>query len=184
MSTLRAAGRARQTGFTLIEMLVALTIAGVLASMAAPGFKELIVSTRLSNYASSLMSSAMVARAEAIKRNAVVTMCVSSNGTSCGTGGWEQGWLVMCRSTDLAYCDPAGAGTLVIQAQGPIAGGYKATEAAGQAAIAFDPSGSSAAAALLTLCRATPSVVTKQRQVRISATGRPQLSKTTASTCG
>lgn len=33
------------------------------------------------------------ARAEAIKRNARVTMCASSNGTSC-TGGWAQGWIV------------------------------------------------------------------------------------------
>lgn len=178
MSTLRAS-----RGFTLIEMLVALAIAGVLASMAAPSFKDLIVSTRLSSYASNLMSGAMLARAEAIRRNAVVSLCVSSNGSSCGTGGWEQGWLVMCRSTDMSYCDPAGANTLVIQAQGPLASGFRATEASGLAAIAFDPSGASASAALVTVCRATPAVSTQQRQVRVSATGRPAISKTTASTC-
>ena len=34
-------------------------------------------------------------RSEAIKRNRVVEMCVSVNGTSCAEGGWEQGWIVL-----------------------------------------------------------------------------------------
>jgi type IV fimbrial biogenesis protein FimT len=182
MKTTRAM-MSRQGGYTLIEMLVALTIAGVLASMAAPSFSDTIVGMKVSGYSSNLASSAMLARSEAIKRNAVVSLCASSNGATCG-GRWEQGWLVMCKSTDMTYCDPAGAGTLVIEAQPALASGFKVTEAGAKATIAFDPTGTGATSAALTVCRATPAVSLQQRVVRISAAGRTNVSKSSASSCG
>jgi type IV fimbrial biogenesis protein FimT len=173
----------RHGGFTLVEMLVALTIAGVLAGVAAPSFSDTIAGMKVSGYSSNLVSSALLARSEAIKRNAVVSLCASSNGASCG-GSWEQGWLVMCKSTDMIYCDPAGAGNLVIEAQAALASGFRVTEASAKTAIAFDPTGTGASSAALTVCRATPTVSQLQRVVRISAAGRTSVSKSSASSCG
>jgi type IV fimbrial biogenesis protein FimT len=170
-------------GMTLIELMVALAIAATLVSMAAPSFNDAILSMKLSGYSNNLVASTMLARGEAIKRNAVVSLCVSSDGATCGAGRWEQGWIVMCNTVDHAFCDAAGADTLVIQAQPALAAGWKISEANGRAKINFDPTGSGATGATLTVCRAAPTVGVQQRAVRISASGRPSVAKTASTTC-
>jgi type IV fimbrial biogenesis protein FimT len=173
-----------QQGFTLVEVLVAMTIAAVLAGLAIPSYNSLVIGTTASKYASSMAESALLARSEAIRRNAAVAVCVSSDGATCGSGGWEQGWLVTCMSNDLVACDAAGTNTLVIQSQGAAKSGWKISEASGLAKLNFDPSGTGATTATLTVCRATPTVGNQQRTVRISATGRPTILKTSGTACG
>jgi type IV fimbrial biogenesis protein FimT len=175
----------RQHGFSLVELLVAMTILAILMAIAIPSYNSLVLSGTASRYASSMAESALLARGEAIRRNAAITMCVSTDGTTCGSGsgGWEQGWLVSCKTNDLVTCDTAGASTLVIQYQGAAKSGWKITEASGLARIDFDPSGTGATAASMTVCRATPTVGEQQRTVRLGATGRPTVVKTSSATC-
>jgi type IV fimbrial biogenesis protein FimT len=173
-----------QQGFTLVELLVVMTIVAILLAMAIPSYNSLAISTTASQYASSMAESALLARAEAIRRNAAVSVCVSADGATCGSGGWEQGWLVSCMSNDHVTCDTSGTSTLVIQYQGPANSGWKISEASGLAKLNFDPSGTGATAASMTVCRATPSVGEEQRLVRIGATGRPTVVKTSSATCG
>ena len=85
----------RHTGFTAIEMLVALTIIGILVSIAAPSFQTLIVSTRVKSGASDLYGALVFSRSEAIKRNANVTLTPVS-------GAWANGWQVAAGATVLA----------------------------------------------------------------------------------
>lgn len=174
----------RQHGFSLVELLVAMTILAILLAVAIPSYNSLILSTTANQYASSMAESALLARSEAIRRNTAVSVCVSTDGTTCGSGGWEQGWLVSCKTTDLVTCDGAGAGTIVIQYQGAAKSGWKITEASGLAKLNFDPSGTGSTAASMTVCRATPTVGQQQRTVRIGATGRPTVVKTSSTTCG
>ena len=180
MSRPRRAGAA---GFTLIELLVSLAILAILVGIAVPSYRTSMDNTRAGEYANELMASALLARGEAIKRNAVVSLCVSSSGTACGSGGWEQGWLVSCPTTDGSTCDAAGTGVLIITTQPAAKGGWKITEAAGLSRVDFDPSGTGATAASFTVCVATPAVGPQQRVVRITATGRPAVSKLTSTVC-
>ena len=175
--------RLPQRGFTLIELLVVMTILAILMGMAIPSYNSLMISTTASQYASSMAESALLARAEAIRRNATVSVCVSADGANCGSGGWEQGWLVSCLTNDSVTCDPSGTRTLVIRYQDAARSGWKISEASGLAKLNFDPSGTGATAASMTVCRATPTVGTQQRTVRISATGRPTILKTTGTAC-
>ncbi|WP_395685852.1 GspH/FimT family pseudopilin [Caenimonas koreensis] len=87
---------ARQhSGFTLIELMVVVTIVGILMSITLPSMTSLVDSVRLSTATNAFMSSMRLARAESLKRGGRVAMCKSADGASCSTtGGWDQGWIV------------------------------------------------------------------------------------------
>lgn len=61
--------RTLRQGFTLVELMVVLAIAAILAVVAAPAFSELIIGQRARAAASALQDSLWIARSEAIKRN-------------------------------------------------------------------------------------------------------------------
>lgn len=86
---------AQQRGFTLIELIITLVVAGVLLAVAIPGFTEMIKNNRLATAANAFVTSANIARSEAIKRGVRVTVCKSADGVNCTTSNdWEQGWIV------------------------------------------------------------------------------------------
>jgi type IV fimbrial biogenesis protein FimT len=83
-------------GFTLIELMIVLVIIVVLALIAVPSFQRQAASSRVTSSTNELMSSLTRARLEAIKQGYRVTVCRSTNGTSCNTTsgvGWERGWI-------------------------------------------------------------------------------------------
>lgn len=97
--------RPRGAGFTLVELMITLSLAGLLLAIAVPSFNQMIVANRLATQANEIVAAVSLARSEAIKRNASVTLCrvPKSDDTNCadGKGNW-QNWIVR-----------AGAGTIV-----------------------------------------------------------------------
>lgn len=98
-------------GFTIIELLIAVAVLGVLAAIAAPSFTDLSNSMRLSSTQSRLFGDLQLARGESVKRNARVLVCVrDSAGTGCGTGtSWANGWLVCADFNADGACDASTA---------------------------------------------------------------------------
>src|SRR5688572_23647254 len=94
MNTLHHAPR-RSRGFTLVELLVVLSILAVLVTAAVPLTSSIGRSMKLTALSNALLSQLHLARSEAIKRNGRVAVCKSGDGRSClAAGGWEQGWIV------------------------------------------------------------------------------------------
>jgi type IV fimbrial biogenesis protein FimT len=161
----------RTRGFTLVELMVTIVVLVILVSVAVPSFDNIRLSSRLNSYSTDLVAGSQVARSEAIKRNAQVTLCVSTNGTSCATTGqWETGWIVI-------------SGTQVIQKQPATASGYQMRDSGGLSALVFEATGVGATAANFTICRASP-LGTQERMVKVSATGRSSITRTSTGSCG
>jgi type IV fimbrial biogenesis protein FimT len=156
-------------GFTLIELIVAATIMAILMAIATPAMTSLMTKSRLTSYANTLVANAIKARSEAIKRNSTVTMCVSTDGATCTTGGWQQGWVIL-------------AGTTVLQRQQAAASGMKITESNSKTSLTFDPSGVGTTSATLTVCSSSP-LGSEERVVTITSTGHAYVKKTTTGIC-
>ena len=157
-------------GFTLIEAMVAIALMAVLLMIAVPSFNNAALGSQLRASANDLAAAAFMARSEAIKRNAVVTLCMSADGGSCSvSGGWEQGWAIMLAGTPLQQHTAAPAGLKI--------------SAGAITSVSFQPTGAGATAAVFTVCRATPSVGHEERVVTIDATGRPWVKRTTSAAC-
>ena len=70
-----------ERGFTMVEVLVVMTITAILLAMAIPSFERLMRTNRVSSATNSMLAAMDLARSEAVRRNAVVTVCRSTNPT-------------------------------------------------------------------------------------------------------
>lgn len=91
-------------GFTLIELLITITIAAILLAIAAPSFNDIIKNNRLAVQTNDLVGDIALARGEAAKRGVRVTMCISSDGSTCTGSNWAMGRLI--------YTDGSTAGSI------------------------------------------------------------------------
>ncbi len=86
----------KHAGFTLIEMIVTVTIMAILATTAVPALTDLVRNARHRSAINDYWHAIFLARSEAIKRNSVVVICKSANGQQChhGNNNWAHGWVV------------------------------------------------------------------------------------------
>lgn len=82
-------------GFSLIELLVAVVVTGVLLGLAVPIYRDWIATTEMMNEAQHLANSMNRARAEAINGGFRVNLCQTAGGRQCvDAGTWEGGWML------------------------------------------------------------------------------------------
>jgi len=153
-------------GFTLIELMVTVVLLAIMVNMVMPlgqlaeGFKLDYVNQRI-------YSSAVLAKSEAIKRSSTVSVCRSTNGTSCDTGpDWSDGWVVFVNPNGNNSIDP---GEDVIRVFSPIRSPVTFSWDSGQL-LTFLSRGSPVSQGTFTLCPATARVV-PERQVTVSGSG-------------
>lgn len=79
-------------GFSLIELVIALAVAGILLSVAAPSFSDAMRNSKQIVTTNELMGSLRLARSEAIKRSTRTAVCARANNNTCGTQ-WSNGFI-------------------------------------------------------------------------------------------
>lgn len=106
-------------GFTLVELMIVLVILAVILTVVLPGFSSVFLSTRLTGYTNELVSGVYTARGEAVKRNAPVRMCTSSDGLVCDdTVPWDRGWILLDEDDNVLKAQAATADDFHIQETG------------------------------------------------------------------
>lgn len=153
------ATRRHARGVTLFEMVVVMGVVAILMAIAIPSYHYISNSNRISAEVNGLLGDLQFARAEAIKEGQTVSVCVSSNGTSC-TGGtsWQNGWIVFSdQNGDGAVESPP---DFILRIQNPFSGTDTFVAGSSLSVITFNregfAAGLAAGGALLTLHAATP----------------------------
>ena len=88
-----------EPGFTLIELVVAMALVGILLSLAIPSFRDSTLNSQRAARANTLVGDLTYARSQAVGLRRDIVLCRSSSSTSdspaCADGaGWEDGWII------------------------------------------------------------------------------------------
>lgn len=167
----------RLRGFTLVELMVTLSVLAIVLGLAAPSFRDFILNNRLTAQINDLVADISLARSEAAVRGVRVTMCTSADLNVCLNAGniWQSGRIVFIDSNSngtresteqiLKRSESLGSSNTLI------ASGFSNTTF-----LSFKPYGGlePATGGSFKLC--DPNLTTG-RAVVVAATGRPTASK-------
>ncbi|MGH6647479.1 GspH/FimT family pseudopilin [Aquabacterium sp.] len=93
--------KGRVGGFTLVELMVTVSILAILLAIGAPNLRDFLVKQQVAADANALASAFRLARSEALKRSGTVSVCPSPDPSAkppacvtTATTNWSTGWLV------------------------------------------------------------------------------------------
>lgn len=82
-------------GFTLLEVMLVLSLVLLLAALAVPAYQPLLARWALTTEAQTLVEDLRHARSQALARGRTVSVCPSAEGRSCGDhSDWGRGWII------------------------------------------------------------------------------------------
>ncbi len=160
----------RERGFSLIELMVTVAVVAILAAVATPNLRSVIANNRLRSQTDEMIASLQMARGEAVRRNARIDVCRTTDGTTCAgsVGPWTR-WIVV-------DTQPRAGG----EANGVIAQATAnpAVAISGSAdRVSFRPTGMVTAATTLTVCVPTTAVDENRRTLGLLAGGSVNVGK-------
>ena len=142
----------RQRGFTLVELMIAIALLGLLMALAAPSFSTWIRNSQVRSMSQTLANGVRVAQSEAVRRNRLVVFFLTNTqpglaATAAENGvNWVIRWVPMPGDTVTATA-PANEPYVEGGAISDVGGGVGVT---GPAAICFNAQGRRVAATAAT----------------------------------
>jgi len=133
----------RENGFTLYELMLTLLLVGLVLALGVPNLTTFTSNSRITTTTNDLHAAFQMARSEAARAKANITICASNNSTTAAAdcqGSWEDGFIVFLDANgDLAR---AGAGETVLRAHPAVADGVNLVVANNAGYFSFAPTGS------------------------------------------
>lgn len=179
--------RSRNSGFTLVEVLVVLLVLMILQNTAVPALVGISNSAKVSSATSNLFSGLTLARSEAIKRGSRSVLCKSADGLVCApSGDWGQGWIVFHDANNNGDVD---IDELVLAREGELSSSIRlAGNTPVKSYVSYTPTGAAEytsgafQAGTFTVC-ARSAGAAETRKIVISSSGRPRVAKSTEAQC-
>jgi type IV fimbrial biogenesis protein FimT len=175
-----------QPGFTLLELMVVLAIAGVLMAIGIPSMRDFIRNSRITSAANDVMAALHFTRSEAIKRRMPVTLCTSASAVTdpnpaCAASPFLTGWIAFVDTNQSGQRD---AGEVVLLQREPMNADITARSSVNPFQVTYLLNGFALNpnAARLVLCDErgnTPSggELSSARGILVSVTGRPGVTR-------
>ena len=182
--------RSLSRGFTLIELMVTISIGAMLMSLGVPMMRNLIERNAVSGQVNSFVGAVQLARSEAIKRGIQVVVCRSDNAETSNTPtcaasgtGWESGWIVFAdRNTNEQMSWSSGDSDVLLRVQGAItdSGGI---EQNAFRKLVFRPTGLMSAGASQMTFNSKSLTSSQQRRVCVKKTKQTRVLNNSTDTC-
>jgi len=146
----------RESGFTIIELMVTLAVAVIVLTIAVPSFTAFVSGNRISSQANQFVAAMNFARSEAIKRKVNIDVAATDSGTA--TDEWGAGWTVTIN------------GGATLKAFPPLEGSSTLNSNGGVDTFQYQPNGNVTATDTLELCDDRTGET--GRQITVTNTGR------------
>lgn len=160
-------------GFTLLELMVTISIMAIIAGVAVPSYQNLIENNLMRTASHAFYDSLVLARSEAVKNNLPVAVCKSANSSSCATSGyWDGGWLVYIDADADGVFDSSES---VLQSHSALSQLTLRATDADLDQVVYQADGTQRIAANFNVC--IDDDTTRGTNIRIGLTGRPSTEK-------
>lgn len=163
-------------GMTLIELMMAISVLGILLAVAIPGFRTISVQSQVTAAANDLVSTLNLARSEALRRSGNVVVCTSSDRATCTDSPWTTGWLVFADANGNEELDVPGEA--VVQVWPALHGQLTLTNGALETRVSYNALGMATSATTFTVA-SSGCAVQRQVVITVNAAGSIRSNRTT-----
>ena len=127
----------KNSGFTLIEVLITAALITIVMAVGVPSMSEFIKNDRLATQINTLVGHLALARSTAVSRHQQVIVCASNDQATCSSADWADGWIVF---VDVDASGDISAGDELLRAQVALTGDNTLASTAG-AVVTYDNRG-------------------------------------------
>lgn len=135
----------RQAGFSLLELMVTVSVLAILAGFAYPSMRDFLRRNRAIAQSNAMMADLQYARGQAAATRSFVSVCPRATTTdnTCGTSGsYDLGWVVYSASTPgVAYAATVAGAADALQRQAPDMSGSGSMRASSAGVLTFNSRG-------------------------------------------